>query len=368
MPFTIKCPGCAAPLEVPDLLAGELGGSTLSCAECGAYFAFDYSGSELQGIKGAVKYAQRIRLAGYRLLGVLPPGGMGFLYSAVDLQRQRLAAIKVLPPEYLTHEPLVERFRREARAMRAVRHPGVIPIWESGDVPQPYIAMPFLAGRTLRSALGENGHLDLDEATAVFAPLSEALDYVHECGFLHRDVKPSNVFLTTKGQVVLFDFGISRELDSASDLTAFGTLGTPAYNAPELYEKSVTTAHSDQYSLAVLLYEMLTGHLPMGVFPNPRDFCHRLPEGSSEAILRALAHNPKDRHESVRRFAREFLRPLINITPAEAYRENLRRLAEQHADLLSGTPQLATGGEPEQGRTSGIGSLIARLTGGGRRN
>jgi serine/threonine-protein kinase len=311
----------------------------------------------------AMRYASLIKIPGYRLVGVLKPGGMGYLYSAVREKNNQLCAIKVLPPGYATHPALVERFRREARAMRAFRHANVIPVVEVGDGDPRFIAMPFIVGRTLRDSEEDIFPLGLPEAAAVFAPLAEALHHVHECGYLHRDVKPSNVFLSSKGEVILFDFGITRDIQTGSDLTDPGTnLGTPAYNAPELYERGETSARSDQYSLAVLLYEMLSGSLPMGVFRAPRDYCHELPTTSSDAIMRALSHDPRDRYESVHRFAREFFRPLVNRTPAENYKETVAELARLRPAMFEAQSGHAVRTKPRRSTKSGLGSFFSRFS------
>jgi serine/threonine-protein kinase len=293
---------------------------------------------------------------------------MGYLYSAEREASHQLCAVKVLPPDHASHPSLVERFRREIRAMRALRHPCILPIMDAGHEPVHYFTMPFIAGQTLRAAERPTTALGLAECAAVFAPLAEALDEVHQCGFIHRDVKPANIFLTSRGTVLLFDFGIARELSGESTLTEPGVnLGTPAYNAPELYERSETTPRSDQFSLAVVLYEMLTGSLPMGVFRAPRDVCYDLPSASSEAIMRALSHDARDRFDSVRQFAREFFRPLVNRTPIEDFRETIVHLSTQHPSLFDIPPDMAAI-NASRGRASAFGALIARLvTPGGSR-
>lgn len=362
MPVAVKCPHCATPLELPELPAGEAGDTSASCPDCGIRFLFDFSGADPAAVDHAMRIATTLTVPGYRIVGVLKPGGMGLLYSAVRESTQQLCALKILPPSYAMHPGLVERFRREARAMRAFRHPHVLPVIEVGEGDPRFISMPFVVGRTLRDCEDDCFPLSLPEAAAVFAPLAEALHHVHDCGFLHRDVKPSNVFLSSKGEVILFDFGITRELNLPSDLTDPGVnLGTPAYNAPELYERGETSAKSDQYSLAVLLYEMLTGSLPMGVFRPARDFCHDLPSSSSDAILRALSHDPRDRFDSVQRFAREFFRPLVNRTPAQDYRDTVRELAQIRPSLFEARSSHEVRA-PQRRSRSGIGSLLARFS------
>jgi serine/threonine-protein kinase len=350
-------------LDVPELVAGEAGDTSASCADCGLRFLFDFSGADPVAVDHAMRVASTLSIPGYRIVGVLKPGGMGYLYTAVRESTGQLCAVKVLPPGYAMHPALVERFRREARAMRAFRHPNVLPLIEVGETDPRFIAMRFVVGRTLRDSEEDIFPLGLAEAAAVFAPLAEALHHVHECGFLHRDVKPSNVFLSSKGEVLLFDFGITREFNTSSDLTDPGVnLGTPAYNAPELYERGETSPRSDQYSLAVLLYEMLSASLPMGVFRAPRDFCHDLPQSSSDAIMRALSHDPRDRFDTVQRFAREFFRPLVNRTPPQAYRDTVAELARVRPALFDAqsSHEVRTPGRTPS--RSGIGAFLSRFS------
>ncbi|MBI1290943.1 protein kinase [bacterium] len=363
MPLPVKCPHCAATLEVPVLPEGEEGDTSASCGSCGLRFLFDFSGADPVAVDHAMRVASDLNIPGYRIIGVLKPGGMGYLYSAVREATKQLCAVKVMPPGYACHPALVERFRREARAMRAFRHPNVLQLLEVGESDPRFIAMPFVVGRTLRDSEEDCFPLKLADAAAVFSPLAEAVHHVHECGYLHRDIKPSNVFLTSKGEVLLFDFGITRECGTQSDLTDPGVnLGTPAYNAPELYERGETSPRSDQYSLAVLLYEMISGSLPMGVFRPPRDFCHDLPSSSSDAIMRALSHDPRDRFDTVQRFSREFFRPLVNRTPAEGYRDTVAELARIRPALFDAHSNHAVRPVGRAPSRSGIGALLARFS------
>jgi serine/threonine protein kinase len=364
MPIPAKCPRCLEKLEFPSLIRGERGNAWVRCAGCELAVVFDQTGADARGTEHAAYLGHRLSIPGYQLLGVLAVGGMGFLYSAVRTDGDQLCALKVMPPDFMEYRSLVHRFRREVYTMRALRHPNLMPVIETskeGEVQ--YLCMPFVPGKTLRHVLDERIQFTLEETAALVPPMGEALDHMHRSGFLHRDVKPSNVLLTARGEVLLFDFGIVRESAGESDLTDEGTvLGTPAYNAPEIFERCETSPQSDQYSLAVIIYQMMTGRLPMGVFARPSVYTPQLPEASEEALLKALQHDPGDRHESVKQFTRAFLRPLINQSGmAESHRWIIRQLAEPGEEMLEVEPSYDAFPEFRE-KEDGLTWLLKRLT------
>lgn len=315
MPTPIKCPRCSEFLDVPLLLLGEEGTASQRCPYCRLDMLIDQTHLDPEGLHSAVRRVLKLNPRGHELLGVIGAGGMGYLYSAVNLKTRELAVIKLLPPRFLGNATLVERFRTEVQTMRALHHPGVMPVLDASldDVP-PWFAMPFHPGRTLRRYFQEHGPLTLEEIYAIASPIAEALDYIHRSGYLHRDVKPSNIILGARGEIVLFDFGIARSTLTTPGLTGdMGALGTPVYNAPEIYERGMSDKLSDQYSLGVTLYELMTGFLPMGLFRWPTSFVRDLPQDSEVALLQALHHDREGRHETVRRFIRAFLRPMLPL-------------------------------------------------------
>ncbi|MEO8377706.1 MAG: serine/threonine-protein kinase [Candidatus Sumerlaeota bacterium] len=365
MPLKAKCPRCLNPLDFPILIEGERGTAWLRCGECELCLIFDHTGSDPASAHSAAQLARQETFTGYRLLGILAIGGMGFLYSAVREKDQMLCALKTLPPEFGGYRSLQQRFRREAYTMRALRHPGFLPLLdEVHDPPSPFFTMPFVAGRTLKQLIDERGRLSLDETAAVITQLGEALHTLHQSGFVHRDVKPSNVLLGSRGEVVLFDFGVVQENALQSDLTDEGmSLGTPAYNAPETFERCETSPQSDQYSLAVIIYQLLTGQLPMGVFPRPSIIARDIHEKSEMALLHALAHDPGDRHESVKHFTREFMRPMLyQSSISDNDRAIIRALSEPTREMLAVEPGYEAFPENEQ-REIGITWLVKKLTG-----
>lgn len=298
-----------------SLISGEQGPPYATCGQCDLTFLFDFTGLDPTGTASAVDFAPQVKLEGYKLLGVLARGGMGYVYSAAKESDGTLIAVKVLPPRVAEWAPLVARFDREVRLMRSIRHPNLMEVISAGATESGrYLAMPFYPGKTLKARLMNAAPLDLKEVRAILRPLGEGLDQLHRSAILHRDLKPGNILLTSMGNIVLCDFGVACELDRRGDLTqAEITIGTPAYVAPEVYERGEMTPLSDLFSLAVVTYQMLTGVLPMGVFERPSEVCPDLPKESEDALLIALHHHPHRRYDTVRDFVRAFCRPLRSL-------------------------------------------------------
>ena len=190
---------------------------------------------------------------------------MAAVYSAYDPQFDRRVAIKVLPKE-LTNDPqFIERFNREAQTIARLEHPSIVPVYDYGEQDgQPYLVMRHMTGGTLREYLKQYGPLSLQQATDLLSKLAPALDKAHTVGIVHRDVKPANILFDEDGNPYLSDFGIVKLAYSDTTLTGTAdTIGTPAYMSPEQArtEKDID-GRSDIYSLAVILFEMLTGEQP----------------------------------------------------------------------------------------------------------
>ncbi len=174
-------------------------------------------------------------LGRYRLDALLGRGGMAEVYRAVDTRLGRTVAVKVILPSYASDPSFLERFLREARLVAQLEHPNVLPVYDFGeDLGLPYLVLPYLEGGTLVARMGGERQ-PFARLVSWIAQLAAALDEAHAAGILHRDVKPSNILVARDGRLVLADFGIARMWESASALTATGTVvGTPAYMAPEL--------------------------------------------------------------------------------------------------------------------------------------
>jgi serine/threonine-protein kinase len=248
-------------------------------------------------------------LGEYEILAELGRGGMATVYLAHHIALERKVAIKVMAPA-LIDEGLAERFRREARTAAALNHPHIIPIYgvyERSSLL--YFVMKFVAGQSLDPILRKLGHLPVKMARTILAQAASALGYAHRRGVIHRDVKPANIMIDDEGWVVMTDFGIAKA-PSATGLTLTGvTVGTPAYMSPEQCLGKEVTGASDQYSLGVVAYELLTGRKPFTAAtamammyahfneePTPlREIRPDIPEDLEATVLRLLAKDPEKR-------------------------------------------------------------------------
>jgi serine/threonine protein kinase len=207
----------------------------------------------------------------YRIVGELGNGGMGVVYQAVHELLQRPAAIKVLRPELGAFAMASDRFLTEARATTAIRHPGIVEVYDYGHTPsgQAFIAMELLRGETLGERIRRRGPLTLVEAMTIARRIAAPLAAAHERGVVHRDLKPENVFLIADheggaiDQVKLLDFGIAKLEQATTPRTQIGlVMGTPAYMAPEQCVGAECDHRADLYALGCMMFEMLVGYAP----------------------------------------------------------------------------------------------------------
>jgi serine/threonine protein kinase len=203
------------------------------------------------------------RLGQYEILEEIGRGGMAVVYRAYQPYLNRYVAIKVLRPHLSDDRGFIDRFQREALAASKLEHDNIIRIYDIGQEGDlHYLVMSYVDGPSLAAKLAKEGALDLSTALTIVREVGAALDYAHGQGVVHRDVKPSNILLTSKGKAILSDFGIARAA-SDSRLTQTGAVvGTPAYMSPEQAEGHAVDGRADLYSLGVVLYEMLTGRAP----------------------------------------------------------------------------------------------------------
>lgn len=236
-----------------------------------------------------------------QIIEFIGAGGMGAVYKARQEGLDRVVALKILPEEFGHDVKFALRFTREARTLAKLTHPNIVSVFEFGNVNDTYyFLMEFVDGSTLRDVV-ESRQLDPKHALAVVPHLCDALQYAHDKGVVHRDIKPDNILMATDGSVKIADFGLSRILgnESQQDLLT-GThqvMGTPRYMAPEQFEGSHGVDHrADIYSLGVVLYEMLTGELPVGRFAPPSEKVE-IDVRLDEVVLRALEKEPNQRYQ-----------------------------------------------------------------------
>ena len=198
---------------------------------------------------------------GYQVEAMVGRGGMGVVYRVFDPALDRRVALKLIAPELASDESFRDRFLQESRAVAALEHPNVVPVYSAGQVEDTlYLAMRYVEGKDLRQLLAD-GPLPPERAIAICAQVAAALDAAHERGLVHRDVKPSNILVEDGDRVYLGDFGLSRRLPATGSIPG-SSLGTIAYVAPEQIRGEAVDGRADCYSLACVLYECLSGEPP----------------------------------------------------------------------------------------------------------
>jgi hypothetical protein len=204
------------------------------------------------------------RIGKYRVVEFIAGGGMGLVFKAQDAELGRLVCIKIMHPALALKPDAKLRFERESRAAAQLRSERVVTLLDIGRQRDlPYIVMQLLDGESLRSKLSRDGKLSPEVAVRYAIQVAEGLRHAHSMGILHRDIKPDNIWITPEGDIKLLDFGLARPLDEAVELTTSGGIvGTPQYMSPEQIQGKPLDARSDLFSLGIVLFEMLAGHLP----------------------------------------------------------------------------------------------------------
>src|SRR5580692_4958301 len=257
------------------------------------------------------------RVAGYLLESQIGAGGMAVVFRARDERLSRMVALKVLAPGLAADDAFRQRFIRESRAAAAVDDPHIIPVYEAGEADGVlFIAMRYVAGGDLRQVLEREGALSPDRAADFVSPVASALDAAHSAGLVHRDVKPGNILVDARAgrpdHVYLSDFGIVKGAALGS-LTGVGSsnLGTPDYMAPEQISGQPVDGRTDQYSLACVTVQLLTGTVPP---PSLRSFRPELPAAVDQVVAKAMAKAGEKRYDSCGDFA-DALRDALGLTP-----------------------------------------------------
>jgi len=325
---------------------------------------------------------------------------MAEVYKAYHPGLDRYVAIKVLHSFLANEEDFLTRFQREARIVATFRHPNIVHVYDfDSDVESNsyYMVMEFIDGPTLKTRLQELAQEDQvlppDEILRVAIAVANALDYAHQHGMVHRDIKPANIMFTQDGQVVLTDFGIARMVNTATMTASGAMVGTPAYMAPE-QGNHTGDERSDIYSLGVVLYQLATGSLPfeadtpLGVvlkhmnapLTPPTALNSLLPPAIEAVIMRAMAKDPANRHQTAREFVADLekcragepvepISPELAMAPASSGAvtssptQDQMRQAEWPTLPASATPlpQAASRPRPKWGRIAALAAVVALI-------
>ncbi len=266
------------------------------------------------------------KFGAYNIRHLLGAGGMAAVYYAIDANTQQPVALKILSSQLAEVPAFRQRFELEAQITSLLYHPNIVPVVAYGAVEESlYIAMRYLSGGSLHDKFVIDGTVSLRETAHYLKQLAGALDYAHEQGIIHRDMKLANVLLDDNANALLSDFGIARMLESSLHLTESGSvLGSPHYMSPEQNEGKPLDARSDLYSLAVMVYLMITGQFPFHADtpvaialqhvtkapPLPTLLNSSLPTTVDAVLLKGLAKSPADRFPSAAEFAGAFERAI----------------------------------------------------------
>jgi hypothetical protein len=257
-------------------------------------------------------------IPGYEVLERIGQGGMGEVYAARQLALGRMVALKFLAlgPGADPDERL-DRFRREAELMACVSHPNILAVYDFGAIDdRPYLVMEYVAGGDLRRRIESDAPMGAEQVRAIVGPVCEALACLHRHGILHRDLKPENILMHDEHAPKVADFGIAVLRTGVGSLTQTGHgLGTLGYVAPEQQYGLKVDERADQYSLAAIAYELLTGEKPLGVFKPPSHYIPRLGPRVDAVILQALQEDPAARLPSIQAFGRALDGALAGTRP-----------------------------------------------------
>ena len=247
---------------------------------------------------------------------------MSLVYRARDIYLNRIVAVKVLREQLTCDEEFVARFRREAQAVASLSHSNIVSIYDVGqDKGIHYLVMEMIEGKNLKEVIKERGALPVPEAVEIAKQICDALEHAHEQQIIHRDIKPHNIILTEDGKAKVTDFGIARAVSTATVTHTGSIMGSVHYFSPEQAKGEIADEKSDQYSLGVVLYEMMTGKLPFegdspisvalkkidGDAEPPTRFNPEISASVEKVILKAMACDPFQRYDSVYRLKQDLV-------------------------------------------------------------
>ena len=289
----------------------------------------------------------------FRLVDFLGAGGMGEVYRAVNTRTGLVAAVKVLTEA--TDAGLIERFSNEARIQASIQHPNIARFYEFHQLnSQPCIVMEYIHGQTLAERIKALGRLPMSETVYIFQCAVEAVAHIHKLGIVHRDIKSNNLKLGPTGEVKLLDFGIAKSESTSTMTRTGGVVGTLQYLSPEQLKGGLADARSDLWALGIMLYEMVTGHVPFeadtigGLYEKIMKGAHTpacalnpmVPREVESIVARCLKKKPGDRYQSARDLLQDVNRlAATGVAPgpvAAQFGGDLLALAKRFWPLLAG--------------------------------
>jgi serine/threonine-protein kinase len=324
----------------------------------------------------------------YLVVARLARGGMATVYQATDLRLDRPVAVKVLHAHLAEGRGFIDRFRREARSVARLAHPGIVAIYDQGSWGEaPYLVMELVDGPNLRTIMESSGLPPVGQALDLMAEALAALAAAHADGLVHRDVKPENILITAKGQVKVADFGLARTVAEVTAVSSGIVLGTVAYLAPELVADGAADQRADVYAAGVVLFELLTGAQPYtgdqpiqvafqhvhAPFPAPSSRVKWLPQ-EIDSLVAALTAKAPERRPADAAAALSLVRAVRAALPGEvaaraalvAVRPADAAQAAQPAAAPAGAPGGQPGGDGGAGAPAGVGvGGIGQAGGGG---
>ncbi len=309
MPNSKPCPDCSQPIP-PDAPGGMCPSCLLRGARHQAENGMGATSARPSSLPPAPQPAElQKHFPQLEIVELIGAGGMGAVYRARQTQLDRWIALKVFREQ--DDPALAERFLREAQALARLSHPNIVTVYDFGSVPgYRYLTMEYVDGPNLRQVINAKS-LTAGEALQLAPQLCDALQYAHEHGVVHRDIKPENVLLDMQGRLKVADFGLAKLMQQGANPGLTHTqqvMGTWSYMAPEQMERPLDVDHrADIYSLGVILYELLTGELPMGRFAPPSRKSN-IDSRLDEVVMRALEKEPGQRYQHVSDFRTDMQR------------------------------------------------------------
>jgi serine/threonine protein kinase len=305
------------------------------------------------------------QLGKYSLVRKIGSGGMSSVYKAIDEETKQAVAVKVLPPGLDDATNFRLRFEREAKILMRLRHPHIVPLLDFGsDDGIYYLVMPLMEVGTLRDRLVK-GAIRPEEGAVIIRQIAEALQFAHNAGMVHRDVKPSNILMDSEGNAWLSDFGTAYVRNATASLTGSSVIGTPQYMAPEQARGEPVSEKTDVYALGIVLYQMCTGQLPFDAdtplaiamkhtsepLPRPTLINPNIPQEVGKVLIRALEKKPEDRYISAIALSEAFERALelVYDPEARALKPGARKADDDTQDFIPGVDESADStrvGEP----------------------